>query len=151
MKRAVIRRLGARAINVSNNSVRAPLVSEKKFKKISPLLRGKKDIIVYREDVLCPSLFCENQSVTGLCWSSFIDEGQAGICRFYPVSNFDLRIAIGYNDPCNKSIPQCALHKKPHVLGTIVRQKHCDAGFASNGQRPLTEPERDLQTNVAYE
>src|SRR6476469_1413995 len=151
MKRAAIRRLGARAINVSNNSVRASLVSEKKFKKISPLLRGKKDIIVYREDVLCPSLSCENQPVTWLCWSSFIDEGQPRVRRFYPISNFDLRIAIGHNDPCNKSIPQCALHEDPHVLGTIVRQKHCDARLSTDGRRAPTKSQRALQANVTHE
>ena len=145
MKRAAIRRLGAWAIIVSNYSVRILLIAEKKFEEFCPLLRGEKDIIVNREDVLCPSLFCENQSVTGLCWSSFIDQGQAGICRFYPVSNFNLRIAIGYNDPCDKSIPQCAFHKKPHVLGTIVRQKHCDAGLATDGRRPPTESQCELQ------
>ena len=151
MKRAAIRRLGAWAIILSNYSVRTLLISEKKFEEFLPLRGSKEDIIVNREDVLCTSLFCENQSVTWLCWSSFIDEGQAGICRFYPVSNFNLRIAIGYNDPCNKSIPQCALHEKPHVLWTIVRQKHCDAGLATDGRRPPTESQRDVQANVAHE
>src|SRR6476659_7173899 len=77
MKRAAIRRLGAGAIILSTNSVRALLVSEKEFKKICPLLRSEKDIIVDREDVLCPGLSGENKSVTRLCWRCLIDERQA--------------------------------------------------------------------------
>jgi hypothetical protein len=73
MKRTTIRRLGARAIILSNYSVRALLVSEKKFEKTCPLLRSEKDIIVNREDVLCPSLSGENESVTRLCRTHFID------------------------------------------------------------------------------
>ncbi len=40
MKRAAIRRLGARAIILSNNSVRTLLVSEKEFEKILSTARG---------------------------------------------------------------------------------------------------------------
>jgi hypothetical protein len=46
MKRAAIRRLSAWAIILSNNSVRAPLVSEKEFEKFFPLPGSEKDIIV---------------------------------------------------------------------------------------------------------
>ena len=110
MERATIRRLGAWAINLSNNSVRALLVSNKEFKKMCPLLRGEEDIIIDREDVLCPSLSGDNQSVTWLCWDRFINKSQTGVVRCYPVSDFHLWIAIGYNDSCDKAIPQRALH-----------------------------------------
>ena len=77
MKRAAIRRLGAWAIILSNDSVRTLLVSEKKFEEFFPLPGSKEDIIVNREDVLCPRLSGKNQSMTGLCWDRFIDKGQA--------------------------------------------------------------------------
>jgi hypothetical protein len=144
MKRAAIRRLGTRAINLSTNSVRALLVSEKEFKKILPLPGSEKDIVIDREDVLCSALSSENKSVTRLCGRCFIDERQPRICQCDPVSNFNLRIAVRYNDPCNKSIPQCAFHKKPHVLGTIVRQKHYDAGLATDGRRRPAESQCEL-------
>src|SRR5436190_10447864 len=80
VKRATIRRLSAWAIILSNYSVRTLLITEEKFKEFCPLLWGEKDIIVNREDVLCPGLFCENQSVTWLCWSCLIDECQARVC-----------------------------------------------------------------------
>ena len=60
VKRATIRRLGAWAIILSNYSVRTLLITEEKFKEFCPLLRGEKDIVVNRQDVLCTSQFCEN-------------------------------------------------------------------------------------------
>jgi hypothetical protein len=121
MKRAAIRRFGARTIKVSNNSVRTLLVTEEKFKEFCPLLWGEKDIVVNRENVLCPRLPSQNEAMTGLCWDRFIDKGQAGICRSYPVSNFHPWVAVGHNDSCDKSIPQRALNEEPDVLGAIVR------------------------------
>ena len=49
--------------------------------------------------------------------------------------NFHLCIAVGYNDSRDKAIPQGSLHDKLHILRSIVRQKHCNAGFASKSGR----------------
>ena len=72
MKRAAVRRGGARPINLSDDSVRTLVVRQEQLKEIFPLPRSEEDIVVDRENVFRSGLSGEYQPVTRLCSLNFI-------------------------------------------------------------------------------
>src|SRR4030095_15792973 len=148
MKRAAVRRYSARAINLPNNTVWNVLVMNQKFKKSPPLLRSEKDIVIDRKDIVRSRVACENQSVTGLCWNSFVNQNQPRVGTSYPVREFHVWVAIRHDHPRDKLIPQRAVQDERHVLRAVVRQKHYDACFAIDGGGACTEMQRDSQAQV---